>query len=427
MKIPSLPKYDITLAGKVRKIEGWELIEEKRNKDGLRSIVVHNRGHKQTKVLARLVLQTFRPFKHGEDDDWFSVKYIDGDQDNIHASNLLWDNSIYEPTIIPGVTHSFQTWVPVYGRPELEIKIGLEIEFRSSQTNNSCLTHVKEGGYLTVQGPDGKYWDVHRLIALTFLKHPHDVHHLTVNHKDSDKLNNALINLEWVNQSENIQHALSHGNRSNSPRTVIVKSLEDGRTIRFGSIQSTARFLEINPGHVHNVCAHGQRRGLGLKGYLVKFEDDPISWDEMILDVDKNKESYHISVKNMISGEVVKYDSLMQTVAGEHINPKTVYRLLQSSIMIPWNGKCFQTTKENMSWPNYPKEIVEVYLRVRNSGRPFKVTYPDGKTEYSAGVTEWVAHHSEYKTSAAVLNRAINRGALWQGIEFEYIDLTIYQ
>lgn len=50
---------------------------------------------------------------------------------------------------------------------------------------------------------------VHRLIANTFIPNPLGLPQ--VNHKDGDKWNNNIENLEWCNQSENMLHAYKHG------------------------------------------------------------------------------------------------------------------------------------------------------------------------------------------------------------------------
>lgn len=69
------------------------------------------------------------------------------------------------------------------------------------------------GGYYFVQLSDinnKKFREcVHRIVARTFIPNPNNKPQ--VNHIDGDKLNNRLENLEWVTQSENMQHAYDIG------------------------------------------------------------------------------------------------------------------------------------------------------------------------------------------------------------------------
>jgi hypothetical protein len=65
------------------------------------------------------------------------------------------------------------------------------------------------GGYLKtmLQMDSGKYSSryVHKFVTITFLGECKSG--LEVNHKDGNKLNNSISNLEYVTKSENIKHA----------------------------------------------------------------------------------------------------------------------------------------------------------------------------------------------------------------------------
>lgn len=49
-----------------------------------------------------------------------------------------------------------------------------------------------------------KYCAVHRLVSSAFIDKPYNLSE--VNHKDSDKTNNNVNNLEWVTRAENMAH-----------------------------------------------------------------------------------------------------------------------------------------------------------------------------------------------------------------------------
>ena len=75
---------------------------------------------------------------------------------------------------------------------------------------------VTKDGYLRVglskSGTKINYL-VHRLIAQTFLKNKFNFPE--INHKDGNKANNKVDNLEWCTRGHNIQHAVAKGLHNN--------------------------------------------------------------------------------------------------------------------------------------------------------------------------------------------------------------------
>lgn len=94
-------------------------------------------------------------------------------------------------------------------------------------TRKDGVIQFKRGKLLTpIENDDGYYqiklckngksstYKVHKLVAETFLDKPDDyvLKQYEVNHKDYDRKNNHVDNLEWLTHSENIQHS-SNANR----------------------------------------------------------------------------------------------------------------------------------------------------------------------------------------------------------------------
>lgn len=97
---------------------------------------------------------------------------------------------------------------------------------------------------------DGKHKDflVYRLVAYAFLGKPEN-DSFTVNHKDGNRLNNCVENLEWLTLADNIRH----GYRTGLYDSICIKCkllAEDGGEYNFNSEVEASRFLGWNKGYI---------------------------------------------------------------------------------------------------------------------------------------------------------------------------------
>lgn len=69
--------------------------------------------------------------------------------------------------------------------------------------------YINSSGYLMVSLSNRKKLCIHKLLAVHFIPNPENKKQ--VNHKDGNKLNNTLDNLEWTTPSENMKHAFENG------------------------------------------------------------------------------------------------------------------------------------------------------------------------------------------------------------------------
>jgi hypothetical protein len=82
----------------------------------------------------------------------------------------------------------------------------------SDKSNIELKQSIGTTGYYRVNlnnKDGGKTFKVHRLVAIHFIENPNKLN--IVNHKDGNKLNNNVENLEWCDYSHNNRHARENG------------------------------------------------------------------------------------------------------------------------------------------------------------------------------------------------------------------------
>lgn len=136
----------------------------------------------------------------------------------------------------------------------------------SKYTNKYLSPKIDKYGYkvlcLRVNGANC-HITIHRLVALVYIPNPDGKPQ--INHKDGNKLNNSLGNLEWCTAKENTQHAYDNGlakawnkglsgiytqqqldsNINNQPHRKQVHFMKDGVSYSFRSLREAERITGI--------------------------------------------------------------------------------------------------------------------------------------------------------------------------------------
>lgn len=104
------------------------------------------------------------------------------------------------------------------------------------------------GYYQIVLRKDGKrkHLRIHRLVALQFIPNPDRLPQ--VNHKDGNKLNNNINNLEWTTNSENTKHGYDNELYHSKKRKIMVKAINklNKEEKIFSSIRECSKELGLN-------------------------------------------------------------------------------------------------------------------------------------------------------------------------------------
>ena len=125
-------------------------------------------------------------------------------------------------------------------------------------------------GYLfVILHKDGKVknYKIHRLVAEAYLPNPNNLPQ--VNHKDENKTNNCLQNLEWCDASYNTNYGTCITKRSNNYKKPILQYDLDGNFIReWQSATDVGRKVK------GNICQCLKGKIPSAYGYKWRYKED---------------------------------------------------------------------------------------------------------------------------------------------------------
>lgn len=142
-------------------------------------------------------------------------------------------------------------------------------------TNHTILPKVKKTQFVNGYKRVYLYVDnkvspkfIHRLVAETFIPNPNKLPQ--VNHKDENKLNNCVDNLEWCTAKYNCNYGTHNEKLSDSMSKRILQYTKQGEFIReWRSMTDAENTLGIDHRHISDVC-QGKRKSTG--GFIWNYK-----------------------------------------------------------------------------------------------------------------------------------------------------------
>lgn len=142
---------------------------------------------------------------------------------------------------------------------------------RNDKTNRLLKPWIDKDGYLIYdlsKNKVRKHYKAHRLVAQAFILNPNN--YPQVNHKDEDKTNNKVSNLEWCTFEYNNKYGTRVERSAFKHRKSISKYDLTGNYIStYKSLTEAANLNNLFKGHISNV-ALGKQKTAG--GFIWKYE-----------------------------------------------------------------------------------------------------------------------------------------------------------
>ena len=131
-------------------------------------------------------------------------------------------------------------------------------QVRNVKTGRILKNNINNSGYYLVtlyKDRIPKTFCIHRLVALAFIPNPNNLPE--VNHKDENKLNNRIDNLEWCTSKYNI----NYGTRTERVSKPVEQLDENGIVLAtYPSATEVERVLGFFQGNICRACKKGVKR-----------------------------------------------------------------------------------------------------------------------------------------------------------------------
>ncbi len=169
-----------------------------------------------------------------------------------------------------------EEWVPIAGYEGLyEISDQgrvRSLDYRCTGRIQVLKPGMYGGGYLQVglcKNGKREHYKVHRLVAEAFLANAEGLPE--VNHRDENKQNNCVDNLEWCDRRHNINHGTRTARQAAAKSKPVQQFSKDGRLIAvWPSATEAEQATGVHQSHI-NQCCNGRPHYHTAGGYVWKY------------------------------------------------------------------------------------------------------------------------------------------------------------
>ena len=187
---------------------------------------------------------------------------------------------------------------------------------------------ISKNGYLTysisINGQKKRLY-AHRMLMETYCPNINSKE-LEVNHKNGNKLQNTLDNLEWLTPQENKQHAIK--NHLASPCYKEVYGFDDNKKMifKFISIAEAARALQCSESTIANACKTNPK--IKAKGFYWSYKNNNnFEIQQIITGIKKSVGKFDIDSNLLIEryesiNDAARKNNIGRTHIGECCNGK---------------------------------------------------------------------------------------------------------
>ena len=254
-EIPGYDLYEASNQGRIRNKKSKRLISLVPKGDGYIHVTIRKNGKYTGPSVHKLVALAFLPNEEGKQ----TVNHKDKDRSNNNVENLEWATyseqskharaittpQVYNWSFISDEIYPDEEWKYIE-----EFRVYISNYGKVKSENKMLSTNQDTRGYCTVKTPSGKMCYIHRLVAQAFLDFDSDK---VVNHKDGNKSNNRVSNLEVQTQSRNILHAYETGLLTKANKQKVLQVDYKGVVVnRFDSLTQASDNTGVNRGCIHN-------------------------------------------------------------------------------------------------------------------------------------------------------------------------------